>query len=498
MDYQTAITELEALDRQIVLLEHIASTLSYDQEVALSAMGVEERSQQLGYLAEQKHALECGQRVQELLDFLGQLEAQSEFDQGLIRIRKRELDKNRNLSSDLVRSLSEQASRSHVSWVEARKQGDWTLFSKDFSGMVGLVKQKARMLAEDEHALYDVLLDEFEMGMPSSTVTSLFATIKQPLIDLVDSLVDKRVDAPFLYEHYPIDRQQQFARRVLKDMGFDFERGSFAVSVHPFTSTVGCDDVRITTRYTDPSVGDSFSSSIHEGGHGLYELGASSGRLKGTSLANGASYGMHESQSRLWENMIAKSPEFWEHYYPYFCELFPDQTKGVGVERFVKALNNVGRTPIRVNADEVSYSLHIMLRFSIEQMIINDEITIDEVPSAWNELSYSLLGFRPKNNREGVLQDVHWSGGDFGYFPTYALGNLYGAQIYQSLKQQLPVAKLLQKGDLRTITGYLDQTIYKRGAMYTGLETLKLVTNKSLDATLFTSYLDDKYSRLFG
>ena len=498
MDYSTAIKALETLDRQIVLLEHIASTLSYDQEQSLSVLGVEERSRQMGWLAEQKYALESGLHMQEVLDALDQEKAQSEFDRALIRIRKRELDKSKKLSSDLIRSISEQASKAHVCWVEARERDDWSLFSKDFSMMVDLMKQKAQLLSEGENSLYDALLDDFEPSMTTKTVTSLFDSIRQKLVDMVDILSEKQVDASFLYEKYPVEKQERFAKRVLSDMGFDFRRGSFAVSVHPFTSTVGCDDVRITTRYTDPSVGDSFSSSIHEGGHGLYELGASSGRLKGTSLANGASYGMHESQSRLWENMIAKSPEFWQHYYPYFCDLFPSQTKGIEVDRFVKALNKVGRTVIRVNADEVSYSLHIMLRFEIEQLIFSDAISIEEVPSAWNELSKKLLGFVPKTNREGVLQDVHWSGGDFGYFPTYALGNLYGAQIYQKLKEELPLSDLLQKGDLKSISSYLNGCIYSKGALNSGLETLKQVTNKTLDASLFTSYLEDKYSRLFG
>jgi carboxypeptidase Taq len=207
---------------------------------------------------------------------------------------------------------------------------------------------------------------------------------------------------------------------------------------------------------------------------------------------------MHESQSRLWENMIAKSPEFWHFYYPRFKALFPVQTAGISEDQFVIAINKVERTPIRVNADEVSYSLHVMLRFNLEQMIINGEVSINEVPEAWNAEHRSLLGFTPASIKEGVLQDVHWSSGDFGYFPTYALGNLYGAQIWKKVKEDLPVSSLLQSGNLGTISDYLKTSIYERGAINTGLETLEKVTNRGLDASLFTSYLEDKFSRLFG
>ncbi|NCC63644.1 MAG: carboxypeptidase M32 [Spirochaetia bacterium] len=498
MDYRSAIKELEEIDRQIVLLEHISSTLSYDQEQSLSLSGVEERSRQLGYLAEQKHELVCSVRMEEILGFLEGQTEEDEFEKALIRLRRREFDKSRNLDPDLIRAISEQACKAHVSWVASREQDDWSLFSQDLSTIVALVKQKASMLAHAQESLYDVLLDDYEPTVTSKTVDSLFQAIKPKLLDLIDVLQEKQIEDSFLFDTYSVDKQDAFAKRVLSDMGFDFNRGSFAVSVHPFTSTVGCDDVRITTRYSDPSVADSFSSSIHEGGHALYELGASSGRLKGTSLASGASFGMHESQSRFWENMIGRSLEFWEFYYPYFCDLFPKQTASVDVLQFVKALNKVKITPIRVNADEISYNLHIMLRFEVEKLIIDDDLGINEVPAAWNELSSKILGFVPKSNREGVLQDVHWSGGDFGYFPTYALGNLYAGQIYQKIREDIPLSDYLKAGNLNSIREYLDASVYQKGALYSGVETLQRVTNKSLDANLFTSYLEDKYSRLFG
>ncbi len=498
MTRNEAYARLIALDREIVLIDHMSATLSWDQEISLSPLGLEERSQQLGYLSQLRHGLSSSPEMGDLLALLDEWSDADEVQHALIRIRKREYEKMQKLPSYLVRSIAEQGVRAHSSWVSARSAGAWSHFSKDLASMVSLVREKARLLKGEDACLYDGLLDEFEPGMRTEQVAHLFDTIKEPLISLVDRLSSKAIDTSFLYASYPIKDQEKFAREVLEAMHFDFNRGSCAVSVHPFTTTIGSDDIRITTRYSDPSVIDSFSSSVHEGGHALYEMGASCGAIKGTSLASGASLGMHESQSRLWENMIAKSPEFWQYYYPRFRELFPSQTDGISQKQFTQAVNKVERTSIRVNADEVSYSLHIMLRFSLEQKIISDEIAIDDIPEAWNTLHQELLGFAPSSIQEGALQDVHWSSGDFGYFPTYALGNLYGAQIWDTVKKELPVESLLQNGELGAISDYLRTNIYKRGAIDTALETLLRVTKRGLDATLFTSYLEDKFSRLFG
>ncbi|ADY14693.1 carboxypeptidase M32 [Sphaerochaeta globosa] len=494
MKQQQAFARLQALDRHLVMLEHIGAALQWDQETVLSARAVEERSVQLGWLAQQSHAVASGEEMGQLLSALDEKSAESDFEKALIRVRRKEYERKRRMPSDLVRAITEQSSKAHQSWVEARKASDFKLFSKDFATMVDLVREKASCLADEGDSLYDALLCEFEEGMTTAEVSSLFDSIKKPLSDMVQTYAAKEVDASFLYQSYAIEGQQAFANQVLADMGFDFTRGCAAVSVHPFTTTIAADDIRITTRYTDPSVMDSFASSVHEGGHALYEMGASSGKLKGTSLSGGASHGMHESQSRLWENMISKSPEFWQRYYPRFQEIFPSQTADVSLERFVKAVNKVGKTCIRVNADEMSYSLHIFLRFGLEQDILARRIAIDDIPQAWDEQFAILFGFKPPTVAQGVLQDVHWSSGDFGYFPTYALGNLYGAQIWDHMQGSLG----LQPNDVEGISSYLKSSIYEKGALQTGRLTAQSVTGKALDATVYTSYLENKFSRLFG
>lgn len=494
MKQQQAFARLEALDRHLVMLEHIGAALQWDQETILSEKAVDERANQLGWLAEQSHAVASGDEMGQLLSLLDETKSESVFEQALIRIRRKEYERKRKMPKDLVRAITEGGAKAHQSWVTARKASDFSLFSQDLAVMVDLAREKASCLSDDSSSLYDALLAEFEEGMSTKEVATLFDSIKKPLSDLVQTYAEKDVDASFLRQAYAIEGQQAFANQVLTDMGFDFTRGSCAVSVHPFTTTIASDDIRITTRYTDPSVMDSFASSIHEGGHALYEMGASSTRLRGTSLAGGASHGMHESQSRLWENMVSKSPEFWERYYPQFSKIFPTQTAGIGLDRFVRAVNKVGRTCIRVNADEMSYSLHIFLRFGLEQALLAGDLSVEELPHAWDEEFARLFGFKPATASEGVLQDVHWSSGDFGYFPTYALGNLYGAQIWAHIQNNLG----LRPDDVEGISSYLRYAVYEKGALQTGRRTAESVTGKALDATVFTSYLENKFSRLFG
>ena len=504
MTREKAFARLEEIDREVVMLEHMSSVLSWDQEMGIPGKGLEERSVQLGWLSSQAHEKTCSNEMGDLLAVLGSDKqnpegcGQDAFEKALIRIRFRHWDKHRSMPSSLVKAISEKSSKSHESWAEARRQNDWNLFKGDLEEIIALVREKESCYRSDGFSGYDVLLDDFEVGMKGSEVQSLFSAIRPTLVSLVDSLSEKSVDDAFLRLEYPVVQQEEFSRIILKDMGFDFNRGRRAVSVHPFTSTLGSDDIRITTRYTDPSVLDSFSSTIHEGGHALYEMGMNSGRQKGSSVANAASYGMHESQSRLWENMVAKSEGFWTHYYPLFCKFFPTQTRGVSLSKFLQAANKVQRSLIRVNADEVSYSLHIMLRFELEEELLFGNLCVDDLPEAWDAKSKDLLGVVPKTYAQGVLQDVHWSSGDFGYFPTYALGNLYGAQIWQRLNQDLDVDSLLQEGKLGELHQYLNERIYTKGSLLLPGDLLVGATGKPLDAKLFTSYLEDKFSRLFG
>lgn len=529
MTTQEAMRKLEALDRELVLLEHIAATLSWDQQTVISEKGHDERAMQMAWVQGRHHELATSDAMGELLAKLGadggnpeggacvQETADSaeaiQRNRALVRIRQEAWDKGRKLPALLVEKFAETTGMAHSAWVKARQESDWSIFKPLLGDIIALVKEKAVRyggkagcgvdVATGEKSLYDVLLDEYEPGMDTATVATLFKTMKHDLQELLTDIARSgQPDDSFLYESYPVELQDKFGKEILRDMGFDFSRGVTGLAAHPFTSTIGGDDIRITTRYTEPSVASPLFSTIHEGGHALYEQGASNLLTHGTSVANGASMAFHESQSRLWENIIGHGPAFWEHYYPRFKRLFPNQTAGIGARSFIRGINKVVPSMIRVNADEVTYGLHIILRFELEQALIGGSLSLDELPELWDEKMVELLGVRPQTAADGVLQDVHWAGGDFGYFPTYALGNLYGAQIWETLCQSFggldTVDGLLRQGDLRSIGSWLNEHIYRYGMMYRPADLLARVTGRPLDAGCFTRYLGDKYRHLYG
>ena len=412
---------------------------------------------------------------------------------GLVRLCFSEWNRERKLDPDLVQTFAETVGKAHPLWMAARKADDFSLFKPVLTEIISLVREKASQYGYHDDP-YDPLLAQFEPGTTTREVAGLFSVMKDDLQTLLMDLHGApKVDDAFLYQKYPQDKQDVFGKEVLAAMGFDTERGATGVSTHPYTTTLGSDDIRITTRYTEPSVASSLFSTIHEGGHALYEMGASNSLTRETRLAGGASLAMHESQSRLWENIIGRSQPFWSCFFPRFKELFGPQLEEVDEKRFLAAVNKVEPSCIRVNADEVTYGLHIILRFQLERRLLTGDLSVSELPQAWSDGMEEFLGIRPKKDRDGVLQDVHWVMGELGYFPTYALGNLYGAQINQTMRQQLDVDDLLASGDLSPIAQWLNDHVYRYGAMYRPKDLLKKITGHSLDGMYFREYLSHKY-----
>lgn len=492
MTREQALGRLESMDREITMLEHIAAVLEWDSELYAPAKESDERGRQMEFLQREIHRRESSEVMGEVLSRLEGKE-DDPFAAALVRVRSRSYRLGKALPEDLVGRLSRAKTTGYVVWLQARKDNDFASFVPALEELVSLTREQASLLSGGKTGRYDALLDMYEEGMTTREVDPLFDALRPILVSLVDERSAQKVDDAFLRQPYPIDLQDQFAQKVITDMGFDFSRGLKGIAAHPFTSALGEDDVRITTRYTDPSVMDSFFSSVHECGHAIYEQTASQGRLKGTSLAGGASYGMHESQSRLWENIIGRSLPFWMHYFPLFRDTFPEQVGGVTLAEFYHAVNKVERTPIRTNADEVSYPLHIMLRYRLEKQLIAGTLAVPDIPQAWNEASRDLLGLEITDDRLGCLQDVHWASGEIGYFPTYALGNLYGAQIWETLRKDLDTDHLLARGDLFPIVSWLKEKVYSQGLLYTPKELLRRVTGASLDAGAYVRYLTDKY-----
>jgi carboxypeptidase Taq len=307
----------------------------------------------------------------------------------------------------------------------------------------------------------------------------------------------KQVDTSFLERSYPVNAQEELSRRVMGALGYDLSRGRLDRSAHPFTTTLGANDVRITTRFSEDMVTSGLFSTIHETGHALYELGVDE-TLDGTLLAEGTSLGIHESQSRMWENVIGRSRHFWRHWLPEMKQMFPTQLKGVSLEQFYRAINRVEPSLIRVEADEVTYSLHIIMRFELEQALIQGDLSVDDLPGAWREKSRLLLGVEPDTDAQGVLQDVHWSFGAFGYFPTYALGNLYAAQFLPVMEQRIDnLWDGVAEGRTDHILEWLRENIHRHGKVRSAGTLVQDITGDTLNPQYFLDYLNDKYGDIY-
>jgi len=498
MEIREAFTELEKIDSKMVLLNHINTVLEWDAETVMKEKASEERGRQMSYISHQIHELLSDDKIDSLLEVLKDenIKDFSDRDKALIREVRKNNREMKKIPIDLTMQLTESQNRCQTKWFETKSSGDWKGFEPYLSEVFDLVKERAECLKDDKD-VYDTLLDSFESGMTATKIESLFADMEKSIHKVMDFTEGKEVDDSFLYKKYSNEKLKKFSESILSDMGFDFSRGLTGIAVHPFTSTLGKNDIRITSRFTDPNVADGLFSYIHEGGHALYEMGANNELIKDSSLADGASMGFHESQSRFWENIIGHSADFWEFYYPKFKDLFPRQLEGVDLKQFLQALNKITPTDIRVNADEVTYSLHIILRFRLERELFNGNLLIKDLPQAWEEMSLKVLGRKPKNINSGVLQDVHWPAGMFGYFPSYAIGNLYNSQIFNTMKKTMDIGSLLKKGSLKPIKDYLNTNIYQYGAIYKAEDMIKRVTGEPLKVDYFDQYLENRYKGLY-
>lgn len=500
----SAIEELKKLDKEIMALTQTMAILGWDQETYMPTLAVEGRADQLALLGKIHHEKVTNPRIGELLEKTGSTDSNPlgeksipQRDRALLRALHRQYSRATKLPTRLVTELAKAASLAQAVWVQARQDNDFKTFSPYLTKLIDLRKEQAGLFGYEDHP-YDALLDEFEPWVKSAAIKPVFDNLRDYLSNLVKEISEKpEINNNFLKKTFPIEKQRQLSVQLLTDMNYDFNRGRLDETAHPFTTTLGRDDVRITTRYQRQWLKSGLFGTIHEAGHGLYELGFDSD-LKGSILGEGASLGIHESQSRFWENCIGHSLPFWKHYYPALKEYFPHAFEGVSLDEFYKGLNKVTPSLIRVEADEVTYSLHIILRFELELGLIEGSISTDDLPELWRTKSEEYLGIRPKTDADGVLQDIHWSMGAFGYFPTYALGNLYSAQFLNALKKELPeYEKKVEQGDLTEVLTWLRQNIHNHGSIHSADELCRKVTGESLKAHYFTDYLDKKYRSIY-
>ena len=491
------LPRLKRLDREIHLLEHVAALLQWDQETYLPPGAIEERAEQLALVQGEVHDRRVAPELGDLISAGEELADLGEWDRALLRELRRSYDRETRLPKELVTAMARQSSINHASWVEARTASDFGIFRGDLEETLRLTREKADHLGFQD-TRYAPLLDEFEPWMTPGELSAVFDALRGPLVNLLERISGSAevLDDGILQRHYDVAAQRAFSDHLLAALGFDARTGRLDVSAHPFSTTLGAADGRLTTRFQPNLLSGSVFGTIHECGHGLHGLGVAP-ELATTELGDGTSLGICESQSRFWENLIGRSYPFWEHFYPQLQPRFP-ALGDVGLDRFYRAINAVKPSLIRVEADEVTYNLHILLRFTLERRLVDGELAVADLPEAWREESRALLGIVPERDADGVLQDIHWSSFLIGYFPTYTLGNLYSAQFHAAMARALPDwEEQVRGGRFTEILAWLRAQIHRHGRVYPAAEICRRVTGEPLDARPFIAYLERKFGDLY-
>ncbi len=484
------------LVKEMADVGHAQALLSWDQEVYMPPQGAASRARAMGTLAGIQHDRQTAPELVDLVTALGVADLQGDM---AVNLREVQRGQKRALSlpKALVVELTQTESLSHEAWVEARKNDDFATFQPWLEKIVELKRQVAEAVGYTG-SIYNALLDEYEPHACVEEVGPVLADLRQRLVPLVAGIVDSGRGADKLFDQpFDIGPQETFGRRVMADMGFDLEAGRLDVAVHPFCSGTSPKDVRLTTRYSANLMQTSLFGIIHETGHGLYEQGLPD--AEGMPVGSAISLGIHESQSRMWENMVGRSHEFWQHYLPVLADHFPQQLAGVHVDRIYAAVNQVESSLIRVEADEVTYNLHILLRFELEKAMIEGDLQVKDLPGAWNERMESYVGIRPESDADGVLQDIHWPVGLIGYFATYTLGNLYAAQLYRKASVDLgDLSGQIASGDLSGLLGWLRTNVHTVGQRRTAAELVQDITGEPLNVDYLMQYLEGKFKPLYG
>ncbi len=500
------IRRLKSTLREIGWLESTRAVLHWDQETYMPGGGGEFRAKQIAYLSTLIHKKITGQKFKNLLAQFADLENGQLKPDGGSDVQRRMLEETYRdyklaaaLPPDFVGELAEHASQSAQVWQEARKRDDFSHFQPYLQKMVKLQKQKAEYLGYEDKPL-DALLDLYEPGMSTEKIKSIFKPVKERLIGLAQKIRESKVkiDGSFLHKDYPQDKQYQFSLKLLEAVGYNFNHGREDKSAHPFTTGFHPTDTRLTIRFDENDLASSIGAAIHEGGHALYEQGLNPEEF-GNPLGQAISFGVHESQSRLWENLVGRSKPFWEYWLPQLKNYFPEKLKGVDLEEWYRAYNKVEPSTIRVQADEVHYNLHILLRLEIEDQLINGDLPVSKLPQVWNAKMKDYIGIKPERDAQGVLQDIHWSWGQFGYFPTYSLGNFYGVQIFYAALEEIPdLYELMRGGELSPLKEWLNQNIHQKGREVKAAELIADLCGEKPSSKPFMDYIDTKYSQIYS
>jgi carboxypeptidase Taq len=484
------------------MLGSCASLLGWDERTYMPHHGSAHRAEQMALMARMAHEMLTAPAIGELLAAVESSPSAREGDSeraANVREIRRSYDRAVKIPKELVEELARVTTRAQQVWQEARQANDFAAFAPWLKKIVMLKRQEANAIGYKESP-YDALLDEYEPGATAAEITRIFADLRAELVPLVGAILGSSKQAPreILSRTYPVDRQDTFGRSAAAAIGFDFEAGRLDVTTHPFCTGIGPGDTRITSRYNPTHFNDAFFGTLHESGHAIYDQGLDPKHF-GTPMGSAVSLGIHESQSRLWENQVGRSRAFWDHFFPKARQTFPESLGDVTLDKFYFAINDVHPSYIRVEADEATYNMHVILRFEIEQALMTGALDPMDVPAAWDQKFEQLLHLRPPTNALGCLQDIHWSMGGIGYFPTYTLGNLYAAQFMDQARQDLGDLEAdFRKGEFGRLKGWLNEKIHRHGQRYRAGELCQRITGKPLSHKPLLGYLRSKYGPLYG
>lgn len=498
--YSDKMEKLFELVAELTDLSHISAVLGWDQQVNLPSGGTEERGLQsaaLGRIMHEKFASdEVGELIADLEEEVGDLYADTD-EARAVKVSKKFYEKQAKVPLPLLMEFIKATTMAHEAWVSAKAQADFSLFEPHLAKIVDLRKQYAELYQPYDH-IYDPLLDDYEPGMKTADVKAIFEKLRPQQVQLLQEIAEKEPpDNAFIKQVYKEEYQEIFGRYVITRFGFDWNRGRLDVASHPFTTEFGLGDVRITNRYREGDPGSAIFSTMHEAGHALYGQGLAE-KYKRHPLSGAASLAIHESQSRLWENIIGRSQEFWSFFYPSLQMLFPENLADVSLTDFYRGVNKVEPSFIRVEADEATYNLHIMLRLEIELGLMEGTIEVGDLPEIWNSKMKEYLGITPPDDAQGVLQDVHWSGGMIGYFSTYALGNLASVQLWDKLLKDNPnVPDEVAQGKFDTILGWMREHVHQYGSKYEPQEIMIRATGSKITPEPYIAYLRKKYTQIY-
>lgn len=482
-------------------INNAASVLGWDQQVNMPPMGSEARGQQLATLskiAQEKFISdEVGTLIEDLKkEYEG---ADSDSDEAaLLRVTARGYDKARRVPPAFIQEQAIVSANAFEAWREARSKSDFSIFQPHLEKVVELVQKYVAFFPPADHP-YDILLDDYEPGMKTADVKGIFDGLRTKQVKLIKAIAKSRqVKDDFLYKKYNEKKLVDFGVKVISRFGYDWNRGRQDNAPHPFETNFSVNDVRITTRYEEDAPMATLFSTMHEAGHAMYEQGINPAYER-TPLSGGTSLAVHESQSRMWENLVGRSLPFWEYFYPDLKKTFPAQLEGVSLKTFYKGINKVEPSLIRVNADEATYNLHIMLRLELEIGMVDGSIAVKDLPEIWNTKMEEYLGILPPNDAKGVLQDIHWSGGLIGYFSTYALGNLVSAQLWEKIQKDIPgLDNQICRGEFGELLAWLRKNIHQHGHKYEPQVLVEKVTGSRITPAPYLRYLTKKYSEIYG